>query len=135
MKSYILWGCFFGVTAVIFGALGAHALKQHINGEQLMSFETGVSYQMYHAIVLLLIGFQNQHSKPHTKYLLIILVTGIFLFSWSIYLLTMQQLFKGDFSFLGPVTPIGGLLLIVSWIYLAVLFIKRTSGKSDNLNA
>ncbi|MFN3755954.1 MAG: DUF423 domain-containing protein [Flavobacterium sp.] len=134
MKSYILWGCFFGATAVIFGALGAHALKQHLNAEQLLSFETGVRYQMYHALVLLLIGFQNQHSKSHSKTLLIFLVTGIFLFSWSIYLLSTQSILDVNFSFLGPITPIGGVLLIVSWIYLAVLFMKRKTGKSDNLN-
>ncbi|MFN3640960.1 MAG: DUF423 domain-containing protein, partial [Flavobacterium sp.] len=104
MKSYILWGCFFGATAVIFGALGAHALKQHLNAEQLLSFETGVRYQMYHAIVLLLIGFQNQHSKSHSKTLLIFLVTGIFLFSWSIYLLSTQSILDVNFSFLGPIT-------------------------------
>ncbi|MFN3640907.1 MAG: DUF423 domain-containing protein, partial [Flavobacterium sp.] len=79
-------------------------------------------------------GFQNQHSKSHSKTLLIFLVTGIFLFSWSIYLLSTQSILDVDFSFLGPITPIGGVLLIVSWIYLAVLFMKRKTGKSDNLN-
>lgn len=135
MKSYLYWGAFFGVTAVVLGALGAHALKKYIDFEQLASFETGVRYQMYHALLLLIIGFQAKSQNSKFNILLWMLVTGIILFSWSIFLLTTQSFLNIDFSFLGPVTPIGGMFLIFSWLLVILLIYKEILGNSENLNS
>jgi uncharacterized membrane protein YgdD (TMEM256/DUF423 family) len=107
---------FFGFTAIILGAFGAHALKLKLTIEQLTTFEIGVKYQMYHALFLLLLGLQKDILE---KYKLVIFYTislGVLFFSGSIYLLSTRELIGFDFKFLGPITPIGGLLLILGWI-------------------
>src|SRR5680860_350548 len=78
-------GALFGLLAVIFGAFGAHALKKSFSEEQLKSFETGVKYQMYHAIVLVMIGFNFNLDTPPQKYMVYCFLIGTFLFSFSIY--------------------------------------------------
>src|SRR5680860_1497513 len=105
-------GALFGMLAVIFGAFGAHALKKSFSEEQLKSFETGVKYQMYHAIVLIMISFNFNLDTPPQKYMAYCFVIGTFLFSFSIYALTLSASKGRKWSFLGPVTPLGGLLLV-----------------------
>ena len=111
----LIFGSLYGALAVIFGAFGAHALKKRFNQVQLKSFETGVKYQMYHAIVLLVIGFNisNPNSLMGISFIL-----GVFLFSFSIYALVLSDSLGKKLIFLGPVTPIGGLFLIIGWILL-----------------
>ena len=105
----------FGMLSVIFGAFGAHALKKILSEEQLKSFETGVKYQMYHALVLLIIGYtQNEISSG----LYWSFTIGIILFSFSIYGLVISSAKNKKLRFLGPVTPLGGLLLIIGWGFL-----------------
>lgn len=108
----IATGAFFGMLSVIFGAFGAHALKKTLSKDQLKSFETGIKYQMYHAIVLLILGF-NFENMPIKIYWCFTL--GIFLFSFSIYGLVISDAKGKKLSFLGPITPIGGLLLVSGW--------------------
>lgn len=126
MKSFIIWGCFFGVTAVLLGAMGAHALKTQLTPDQLQSFETGVRYQMYHALLLLIVGFfQTTFTKAYARFLMMV-CTGIFLFSWSIFFLSTQSIHGLPVSFLGPITPMGGLLLVAAWGYLPfVVSVKK----------
>lgn len=112
-------GAFFGMLSVIFGAFGAHALKKILSEEQLKSFETGVKYQMYHAILLLIIGFNIPQPKPAIIWCFII---GIFLFSFSIYGLVLSDAKGKKLKFLGPVTPLGGLLLLTGWLLLLLNF-------------
>merc|ERR1711879_1038875 len=101
-----------GAIAVGMGAFGAHGLKKHISDQKLISaWETAAHYQLLHSVVLCLLSFTPKVS-PLTGYLL---TSGITLFSGSIYLLVLTKL-----KFLGPVTPIGGLLLIASWVSLAI---------------
>lgn len=109
--------------AISFGALGAHVLKEHLDGDQLDSFKTGVFYQIVHALAL--IGLMNLSKSTKSKKFkngIRLLKIGPILFSGSIYLLACQDLLmiSPAAKFLGPITPIGGLLMIVGWILLAV---------------
>ncbi|MFD1293779.1 DUF423 domain-containing protein [Lutibacter holmesii] len=108
-----------GGLAVIFGAFGAHALKKILSEEQLKSFETGVKYQMYHAIILLIIGFNFSLEIPSEKYMVYSFMLGIILFSFSIYGLVISSAKNKKLRFLGPITPLGGLFLIIGWCLLA----------------
>lgn len=114
----LVFASIFGGLAVIFGAFGAHALKKILSEEQLKSFETGVKYQMYHAIVLLLIGFNFKFENPSEKYMAYSFIAGIILFSFSIYGLVISSAKNKKLRLLGPVTPLGGLLLIIGWSLL-----------------
>lgn len=122
MKQEIIiaLGAIFGMLSVVFGAFGAHALKKILSEEQLKSFETGVKYQMYHALVLLLIGFNVSNPTPAIIWCFVV---GIILFSFSIYGLILSDAKGKKLTFLGPITPIGGLLLITGWLLLFLQFI------------
>ncbi len=114
----LLFASILGGFAVIFGAFGAHALKKILNEDQLKSFETGVKYQMYHAIVLLLIGFNFNLENTSEKYMVYSFMLGIILFSFSIYGLVISSAKNKKLQFLGPITPLGGLLLVCGWCLL-----------------
>jgi len=118
-------GSLYGLLAVIFGAFGAHALKKILSEEQLKSFETGVKYQMYHAIVLLILGFNLNLNTSLEKYMIYCFIIGTFLFSFSIYGLTLSASKGKKLKFLGPITPIGGLLLVIGWSLLLYSFIQN----------
>jgi len=122
----LLFASILGVLAVIFGAFGAHALKKLLNNEQLKSFETGVKYQMYHAIVLLLIGFNFNLETTSEKYMVYTFIVGILLFSFSIYGLVISSAKNKKLRFLGPITPLGGLLLVCGWclLFYSILYSK-----------
>ena len=125
MKIKVSIILFLGMIAVILGALGSHALKEVLSPEQLESFTIGVRYQMTHVLLLmvvLLTSYFNEDVKQTSFWLTII---GILLFSGSIYLLNLQELLGVKLSFLGPVTPIGGLFLITNWGFLALKSLKR----------
>lgn len=111
----LVFAAAFGMLAIILGAFGAHALKKILNDEQLKSFETGVKYQMYHAIVLLLLGFQLEFTQPIESYIVYSFIGGILLFSFSIYGLVISSAMNKKLRFLGPITPLGGLLLTIGW--------------------
>ena len=115
----IIFGALFGMLAIILGAFGAHALKKILNEEQLKSFETGVKYQMYHAIILVVLGFQLEFTTPIERYISYSFIGGIFLFSFSIYGLVLSSAADKKLRFLGPITPLGGLLLTIGWALLA----------------
>lgn len=110
-----VFGAAFGLLAVVFGAFGAHALKKRFTEEQLYSFETGVKYQMYHAIVLLLIGQLCEETASLYQAFTILFIVGTILFSFSIYGLCLSSAFGRKWRFLGPITPLGGLLLVGGW--------------------
>ncbi|MCP4051961.1 MAG: DUF423 domain-containing protein [Mesoflavibacter sp.] len=114
-QTFIITGAFFGMLAIIFGAFGAHALKKILSENQLKSFETGIKYQMYHAIVLLFLGFNFQFS---TSAMYWCFTLGILLFSFSIYGLVLSDAKGKKLKFLGPITPIGGLLFVIGWLLL-----------------
>ena len=117
----------FGMTAIILGAFGAHALKKLVTLEQLTTFETGIKYQMYHALFLLFLGINN-HLTPKTKKIILnFTIFGVIFFSGSIYLLATNPLMSFDFKIIGFLTPIGGLLLILAWGTLIFNFVKKKS--------
>lgn len=116
-------GGLYGLLAVIFGAFGAHALKKILTPELLQSFETGVRYQMYHAIVLLILGYNFGFDRPFEGYIVLCFILGTFLFSFSIYGLCLSAAKGKKLRFLGPITPIGGLLLVVGWALLLSTFL------------
>ena len=113
----------FGALAIILGAFGAHALKKHFTEALMQSFETGVKYQMYHAIVLLLLGFQLPLDTTLQHAIVWSFIIGIMLFSFSIYGLCISSAKGNKIKILGPITPLGGLCLLTGWILLAINFI------------
>lgn len=113
--SAIIFGAIFGFLAIFLGAFGAHLLQKKLTKEQLQSFETGVKYQMYHAIVLLVLGFQLNTKVTIDKYIVYSLIIGVVLFSFSIYGLVISSANNKKLKFLGPITPLGGLFLALGW--------------------
>lgn len=105
-------GAFLGALGVVMGAFGSHALEGKLDPDQLEAYGTAVRYQMYHALVLVALGLAAA-SIPRS--MVGLFAIGIILFSGSIYLLVLA-----DWSWLGPITPIGGSLLIVAWIWLTI---------------
>ncbi|BAO55150.1 DUF423 domain-containing protein [Nonlabens marinus] len=116
-KKLLMTGSILMLIAVILGAMAAHTLENYLNIDQMNSFQTGVRYQIYHALVMLIISQVNLLSSHSKKVLWILFLAGTILFSFSIYLLSTTAITSLDFRFLGPITPIGGLLLISGWIY------------------
>jgi len=118
MNIFITTGAVFGALGIIFGAFGAHALKKIFSEDQLKNFETGVKYQMYHALLLVIIGFNIQYITSYENLLFYSLTFGILLFSFSIYGLCISSALNKKLKILGPITPIGGLLLLLGWVIL-----------------
>ncbi len=123
--KFIKVAIFFAATAVALGALGAHALKEILTTSQLQSFETGVRYQFLHALAILLLALNAEKFNHQLKRSLTLMTTGICFFSFSIYLLSLQKTLGNSLPFLGPITPIGGLLLISAWIMLFFCIKKK----------
>lgn len=126
-KSIILSASILGAIAVIMGAMGAHALKAVLSESALESYLTGARYNMFHAIVLLAIaGNEKFISKKWQSLAVKFILIGTVMFSGSIYLLSTKEATGLDqLSFLGPITPIGGVLLILGWLFLGVGAIKN----------
>ena len=126
MKTFTLvTGAVYGLVAVILGAFGAHALKKIISVDKLASFETGVKYQMYSALFLLIIGYILKFESPSEKWISILMIAGTFIFSVSIYLLAFSEVAAIPSKVIGPVTPLGGLMMIISWAMLIFYFAKN----------
>ncbi|WKW47048.1 DUF423 domain-containing protein [Myroides sp. JBRI-B21084] len=128
-KKLVTLAAFFGFIAIILGAFGAHGLKKVLTEAQLISFETGVKYQMYHALFLLLIAQLSILTDKNKRTIGILTTVGVFLFSGSIYLLATQALTGINFKFLGPITPVGGMFLITSWFFTAFYSMKQKNNK------
>jgi len=122
-KSIVTTGAIILLLGIILGAFGAHALKERLDAEQLISFETGVRYAMYHGLAFLILGATSDRL-PKLTWTFRLLLTGTILFSGSIFFLAMQPIMGVSLSFLGPVTPIGGLLMISGWAALIIALIR-----------
>lgn len=120
----LIIGAFYGLMSVVLGAFGAHALKKVLSPARLESFETGVRYQMYAAFFLLIVGYILKFETGLEKWIAILMIAGVFLFSVSIYFLSFQEVWNTSLKFLGPITPLGGLLMIISWGMLIYYFAK-----------
>ena len=115
-RTILLTGTVFGLLAIGLGAFGAHGLEKLVDAEAIDTFETGVKYQMYHALFLLFLGMWDGMSSKPKRYIYGLVVAGVVLFSFSIYLLALNSLTAFDFKIIGFLTPIGGVLLILGWI-------------------
>lgn len=125
-KKILIVAAVFGFLAIILGAFGAHALKKVLTLDQLTSFETGVKYQMYHALFLLFVGASNMLTLKDKTIVFYLTVVGIFFFSGSIYVLTTSSITGIKSKIIGPITPIGGMFLLSSWgLLIYKLLIKK----------
>ncbi len=115
----------FGLTGVILGAFGAHGLKKLVDVSAVSSFETGVRYQLLHALFLLFLS-NTSLMLPHQKRIVLWLVmVGVLLFSGSIYLLATNELIGLDLRKIALLTPVGGMMLIMAWTLLLVYLPSR----------
>ncbi len=118
-KKIVILAAILAALTIAIGAFGAHGLKEMINQDALATFETGVRYQMYHSLALLIVGFASAIPVVSRKWVTLFFVLGIFFFSGSIYFLALKEVLPFGVSFLGPITPIGGVLFIIGWLRLA----------------
>mgnify|MGYP006296499497 CR=1 FL=1 len=119
--------CLLGALAVILGAFGAHGLEGKISPEQIRSYETGVRYHFIHTLALLLTAlFYNQLNPRWAGLAGAFFLAGVLLFSASIYLLSTRSLLGiENWTWLGPITPLGGVAFILGWIFLLVSSVSR----------
>lgn len=126
-KIILITAAVMGMLAIILGAFASHGLKAHLSPDNLQTFETGVRYQMYHALFLLFVGSSSLVAPQYKTIIFYLVIAGVILFSGSIYGLATNALSNFDFKKIGFITPIGGLLLIISWIVVIVNFVKIKS--------
>lgn len=123
-KKILITGLLLGIFGIVLGAFAAHGLKELISVDMQKTFETGVRYQMYHALFLLFVGSTKFISNKVKVYVFYFVLIGVFLFSGSIYGLATNELSSFDFKTIGFITPIGGLSLIASWAVIFIDFVK-----------
>ena len=126
-NKYFKIGVIFSFTSVILGAFGAHLLKDLLSATELSSFKTGLRYQMFHALGIIILSLNQDKFTNKLNRVLQIMSFGVVLFSFSIYLLSLQNILNISLSFLGVITPIGGLFLITSWTLLFFIVKKNDS--------
>ena len=115
MRNLIAAGAIFAALSVLFGAFGAHGLKDRLSFEYLAIFETAVRYQMYHSLGLMFMGSSGFHLPKNLIYIpSYFLIFGIVIFSGTLITLVLT-----DLKWLGAITPIGGLSLIIGWLLFA----------------
>jgi uncharacterized membrane protein YgdD (TMEM256/DUF423 family) len=128
-KNFLVIAAFMGALAVMLGAFGAHALKTMLPGDQsqsLATFETAVRYQFYHVFALALTGilyagYPNKSLKAAGQ----LFIIGTIFFSGSLYILTYSAVTGASLQWAGPVTPLGGIMLIIGWICLGLGMMKK----------
>lgn len=127
-RKILLWGIAFAIIAVLLGAFGAHALKAILTPEKLQSYETGVRYQLIHALALIALSIYGQLNKTNEivhkgiGWAAHFFIVGCILFSGSIYWLSLLSVIHPSWSFLlGPITPIGGLGFMLGWASWAMV--------------
>lgn len=132
-RKILLWGISFAIKAVLLGAFGAHALKSILTPEKLQSYETGVRYQLVHALALIALSIYGQLNKTNDMvnkgigWSAHLFIVGAFLFSGSIYGLALFSVIHPSWAFVfGPITPIGGLCFMVAWaIWARVVWLNK----------
>lgn len=119
-KKMVFTGVLLILIAIILGAFGAHSLKTHISADKIASFEVGIRYQMYHGLALLIVGLQAGKIKFSMQFFYFLILFGTILFSASIYFLALQEMFDFSLRFLGPITPVGGALMVFGWLLFLI---------------
>lgn len=126
-KTFGIIAAAYGAIAVILGAFGAHALKDKLDAYQHTIYEKAVSYQFYHIAALLAVAvLAEKISSKSLTFAGYFFAIGIFFFSGSLYLLATRNLLGIDAitPIIGPITPLGGLCLIIGWILLLLSIVK-----------
>ncbi|WP_421801909.1 DUF423 domain-containing protein [Flagellimonas sp.] len=123
-RTILLVGTAMGMLAIVLGAFAAHGLEKLVDAQAIDTFETGVKYQMYHALFLLFLGIWDGLPSKPKKIVFTLVLLGVVLFSFSIYLLALNSLTSFDFKIIGFLTPIGGVLMILGWAVLAYKILK-----------
>lgn len=121
INNIIRTGAILGALAVVLGAFGAHALREILSEKSLALWETAVRYHFYHALALLVIGLLYDR-KPASRLRLAsrLFVTGFVMFCGSLYFLSFREVAAINLSWLGPITPLGGICFILAWLLLAL---------------
>ncbi|MGY6648379.1 DUF423 domain-containing protein [Wenyingzhuangia sp. IMCC45574] len=119
-----VFGGVFGFVSIMLGAFGAHLLKKKWSHDILESFETGVKYQMYHALFLILLGGILNFESNFASLAVILAIVGVVLFSGSIYGICTLKSRELPVKFLGPITPLGGLCLLLSWLFFTIAMLS-----------
>jgi uncharacterized membrane protein YgdD (TMEM256/DUF423 family) len=123
-RSILIFATVSGLCAVALGAFGAHKLKELLTPQMLLAFETGVRYQFYHTLALLFVALATNENKMLNR-AAIFFITGIVLFSGSVYGLALSSVSGNTWFWLGPVTPIGGLCFLTGWFFLILYAVKK----------
>jgi len=123
-KRIILAAAFLGALAVILGAFGAHGLKALISAPSLEIWQKGVEYQFYHVFALLYLSTFARYKNKLIGLSFFFFALGIILFSGSLYVLALKDIYHFSTQFIGPITPIGGLCFILGWICLFLAALK-----------
>lgn len=125
-KRIILIATIFGALAVILGAFGAHSLKAQISTSALVIWQKGVEYQFYHTFALLYLSTFIRYKSKLISLSFLFFSLGIVFFSGSLYILALKDAFNLPMAtYIGPITPIGGLFFILGWIFLFLAAVKH----------
>ena len=127
-KNYLAIASIFGGLAVALGAFGAHGLEKLTSDEKILhGFQTGVQYQLYHGLALMVIGIIFEKIPHHfIKWAAVCFISGIILFSGSLYLLTFLKIQGSSIiRYIGPMTPLGGIFFMAGWLFLLMGVVKK----------
>jgi len=125
-RTALAAGALFGAIAVMFGAFGAHSLKNFLAPDQMDIFKTGVQYQFLHSLALLAVGIIYQaYPVKNLRAATGFFIAGILLFSGSLYILPMLHTWKMTLGPVGLITPIGGVFFILGWMMLMITVLKK----------
>ena len=122
MKKAKIFGALFVLISVIFGAINTHYLNTILPKKAINSIDLSLRYMIYHGLGLLVISILPIKEK---RYIINLFIIGTLLFSLSILILSFQSISKSNLGWLGPLTPMGGILLIGGWIILLYSFIRE----------
>jgi uncharacterized membrane protein YgdD (TMEM256/DUF423 family) len=121
-----LFGSLFMLISVLLGAIASHYLEQILASKAISSFQVGVRYLTYHGIALLLFSNINFSIKKSKRIFFFLITLGSILFSGSIFILSFNEVLPFSIGWVGPITPLGGGILILGWCYSVWCFIKKT---------
>ena len=124
-KKIVLTAAVLLLLAIVLGAFGAHGLKDKVTPERIATFEVGVRYQFYIGLAMLILGFNEEKLGFSLKPTFILLLIGVLFFSVSIYFLAIQEILGASLKFLGPITPLGGLLMIIGLFVFIVKVMRK----------
>lgn len=124
-KKIVLTAAVLLLLAIVLGAFGAHGLKDKVTPERIATFEVGVRYQLYIGLAMLILGFNEEKLGFSLKPTFILLLIGVLFFSVSIYFLAIQEILGASLKFLGPITPLGGLLMMIGLFVFIVKLMRK----------